>query len=62
MHTVQKNTSWEDNIKINFKETGWGSVDWIHLTHDMTNGCCEHRNGRSCFVKCGECLDWLVTC
>jgi hypothetical protein len=26
---------WEDNIKTGFKETGWGSVDWIHPLHDM---------------------------
>jgi hypothetical protein len=22
---------WEDNIKMDFKETGWGGMDWIHL-------------------------------
>jgi hypothetical protein len=22
---------WEDNIKIDFKESEWKSVDWIHL-------------------------------
>jgi hypothetical protein len=25
---------WEDEIKINFKKTGWGSVDWIQLAKD----------------------------
>jgi hypothetical protein len=23
---------WEDNIKIDFKETGHNGVEWIHLT------------------------------
>jgi hypothetical protein len=26
------NYRWQDNIKINIKETGWKDVDWIHLT------------------------------
>jgi hypothetical protein len=21
----------EDNIKMNFREVGWGALDWIHL-------------------------------
>jgi hypothetical protein len=25
---------WEDNIKINLKETEWDGVDWIHLAQD----------------------------
>jgi hypothetical protein len=25
---------WEDNIKINLREIGWGGVDWIHLAQD----------------------------
>jgi hypothetical protein len=25
---------WEDNIKINLREIGWGSVDWIDLAQD----------------------------
>jgi hypothetical protein len=25
---------WVDNITMNHKETGWGGVDWIHLTQD----------------------------
>jgi hypothetical protein len=27
--------NWEDNIKTDFRKTGWGVVDWIHLTQDM---------------------------
>jgi hypothetical protein len=22
---------WEDNIKMDLREIGWGGVDWIHL-------------------------------
>jgi hypothetical protein len=25
---------WEDNIKIDVKQTGCEDVDWIHLNHD----------------------------
>jgi hypothetical protein len=25
---------WEDNIKTNLREIGWGDMDWIHLAHD----------------------------
>jgi hypothetical protein len=25
---------WEDGIRMDFRETGWGSVDWIQLAHD----------------------------
>jgi hypothetical protein len=24
---------WEDNIKIDHKETGWGGMDWIYVTY-----------------------------
>jgi hypothetical protein len=25
---------WEDNIKIDLREVGWGGVDWINLAQD----------------------------
>jgi hypothetical protein len=25
---------WEDNIKMDLRETGFGDVDWIHLVRD----------------------------
>jgi hypothetical protein len=25
---------WEDNIKMDLREIGFGDVDWIHLAHD----------------------------
>jgi hypothetical protein len=25
---------WEDNIKTDLREIGWGDMDWIHLAQD----------------------------
>jgi hypothetical protein len=25
---------WEGNIKIDFRETGWGDMDWFYLAQD----------------------------
>jgi hypothetical protein len=25
---------WEDGIKMNLREIGWGGVEWIHLAQD----------------------------
>jgi hypothetical protein len=25
---------WEENIKIDLRETGWGGMDWIYLAQD----------------------------
>jgi hypothetical protein len=25
---------WEDNIRMNIREIGWGGVDWMHLYQD----------------------------
>jgi proteasome lid subunit RPN8/RPN11 len=25
---------WVDNIKVNFREIGWGGMDWIDLSQD----------------------------
>jgi hypothetical protein len=25
---------WEDNIKMDLRETGWGGMDWIELAQD----------------------------
>jgi hypothetical protein len=36
---------WEDNIKIDLREIGFGGVDWIHVAHDRGHGgSCEHGN------------------
>jgi hypothetical protein len=29
---------WEDGIRMDLRETGWGSVDWIQLAQDMKGG------------------------
>jgi hypothetical protein len=26
---------WEDNIKMDVQEVGWGSMDWIDMAQDM---------------------------
>jgi hypothetical protein len=26
---------WEDNIKMDLREVGWGSMEWINLAQDM---------------------------
>jgi hypothetical protein len=26
--------TWEDNIRMDLRETGWEVVDWIHLAQD----------------------------
>jgi hypothetical protein len=26
--------TWEDNIKMDLREIGWGDMDWIHLAQD----------------------------
>jgi predicted small integral membrane protein len=26
--------TWEDGLRIDLRETGWGSVEWIHLAQD----------------------------
>jgi hypothetical protein len=28
---------WEDGIKTNLKEIGWGGVEWIHLTQNRAH-------------------------
>jgi hypothetical protein len=31
---IRPRRTWEDNIKIDLKGTGWGGMDWIHLAQD----------------------------
>ena len=39
---------WEDNIKVDFNETGCENVDWIRLGYDMASlGSGAHRNETS---------------
>jgi len=33
-HFKRTKRRWEDNIKTDLQEVGWGDIDWIHLAHD----------------------------
>jgi hypothetical protein len=33
---------WEDGIRMDLREIGWGSVDWIQLAQDRDRGSCEY--------------------
>jgi hypothetical protein len=51
---------WEDNIKINFQEVGWGGMDWTDFVLDRDRWqtlTCECSNERSRSIKCGKFLD-----
>jgi hypothetical protein len=49
---------WEDNIKMNFQEVGWGAKDWIDLAQDTENvaGTCKGCSEPWCSIKYGEFL------
>ena len=46
---------WEDNIKMDFQEVGWGSMNWIDLA--QVAGSCNCDNEPSGCVQCMEFLD-----
>jgi hypothetical protein len=52
---------WEDNIKMDHREIGFGDVDWIHLAQDRDGwrALVDGFNGNepSGSIKCGEFLD-----
>jgi hypothetical protein len=52
---------WMDNIKMGFREIGWGGMDWIDLAQDRDQwrSLCEHGNEPSGSMKCWEVLEWL---
>jgi hypothetical protein len=54
---------WEDNIKMDLQEVGWG-MDWIELAQarGQVAGCCEYGNEPSGSIKCGKFLDSLRNC
>jgi hypothetical protein len=43
---------WEDNIKVNLREVGWG-MDWINLAQDRD----RWRALLKAEIKCGEILE-----
>jgi hypothetical protein len=42
-----------DNVKMDFREIGWSSMDWT----DLVEGSCEHGNEPLGSIKCGEVLE-----
>jgi hypothetical protein len=34
VNTRRPRRRWEDNIKMDLREVGWGGVDWINLAQD----------------------------
>jgi hypothetical protein len=48
---------WEDNIKINLQELGWGNVNWIDVASDRRWQTLLNANEPSRCIKCGEILD-----
>jgi hypothetical protein len=51
---------WEEDIKMELQEVGWGGMDWINLVQD-TNRCwvlvCDCDDKHSSSLKCNEFLD-----
>jgi hypothetical protein len=52
---------WEDNIKMDLEEVGYGVMDWIELAQGQVADTCECGNEPSGYTKCGEFLEWLET-
>jgi hypothetical protein len=50
---------WEDNIKMDVEQVGWGGRDWIDLAQykDKKSGSFECGNEVTGSVKCGKFLD-----
>jgi hypothetical protein len=54
---------WDDNIKMDFRETGLVGVVWIHLAQKSPVVCSsEHGNEISGSIKCWEFSVWLSNC
>jgi hypothetical protein len=58
--------SWEDNIKMDVTEIGWGGMDWIHLNMDrdqrqaLANMVITNKSSGS--IKHWEILEQLSAC
>jgi hypothetical protein len=50
---------WENNIKMDLQEVGYGGMDWIDLAQDMGQVAesCMRGNETSGSMKCGEFFD-----
>jgi hypothetical protein len=49
---------WENNIKMDLRERGWGGMDWIDLAQE---GPCEHGNETSGSINVGKLLSGCAT-
>jgi hypothetical protein len=45
---------WEDNTRLDFRQIGWGGMDWIDLALEGSH---EHSNEPSGSIKCWEILE-----
>jgi hypothetical protein len=34
MQLGRRRRKWEDNIRMDLRQIGWGGVDWIHVAQD----------------------------
>ena len=49
---------WEDNVKMDLQEVGWGhGLDRSGSEEGQVSCCCECGNETSGSKKCGECLE-----
>jgi hypothetical protein len=50
---------WEDNIRMNIQEVGWGNMDWIDLAQNRDTwwALVNCGNEPSDSIQCGEFLD-----
>jgi hypothetical protein len=48
---------WENNIRMDLRDIGWGGMEWIDLAQDRAmEGSCEHGNEPPGSIKCWEIL------
>jgi hypothetical protein len=53
---------WEDDIKIDLREVGWGGMDWINLAQDRDRWrALVNVVEPSGSIKCGEFLEQIRT-
>jgi hypothetical protein len=50
---------WEDNIKMDLREVGWGGMDWINVAQDMDRwrALVNAVMNLPSSIKCGEFLE-----